>query len=679
MEAMQLYCKAVEQDNPQWWELLTFDLDMAGKRVLLATAKECALEYYEAIEAGSLVPPKSGEKTFGARGRRTANLTNLDDVDASIAALRAELAEREESEARGRGRGSDYLEQLRSERRVARAARRDKQGDAKPTEKKPDGSPAEKNTGGSPASEKDTERSPRQSAGSTANGRMEGDEAPSPKPAPPPPPPADGGESFSLTDLRSRIDALADLRTGGTGIVSPKVSSGGGGDTTVVTVADNADPSYAGMLHKLRFVMNENAGGGSEPGAEDTAAAAAAAAGLNAPAASPLDEVTAMLTWTAPVVHGPRPVPRYQHCAWRDGVNLWVTHGSMNGRKLTGDPRVLDLTTLTWSSREASEERGDDEDVSEGSAAISGAATVIAHNGAVYVFGGEERQAAVKNQSAALFSVMPVRCLDLTEDPGPDSAASMEWMNVSAAVPDEPYEGEDGDAAASAGPCPRAHHTATAIGGEIFIFGGMTPGTGAEAEAYLGDLWAYDVEEEEWRLAEHTVPSGDGDDGMDGLAVAKPPTPRAGHTATSVANRFLLVWGGGAGHVLADRDLHVYDTVTRRWVKPMVTGLPPKARSDHAGCVIGTHWYVAGGGDTREARPETCRLETKDAAAGLYHWSVVNPGTDSQAEAVGKEGLSLVGFRGRSGDFLVAFGGSDGKCRDALYVMRLSNSEVTDS
>ena len=29
-----------------------------------------------------------------------------------------------------------------------------------------------------------------------------------------------------------------------------------------------------------------------------------------------------------------------------------------------------------------------------------------------------------------------------------------------------------------------------------------------------------------------------------------------------------------------------------------------------------------------------------------------------------------------TGDFLVAFGGSDGKCRDAVYAMRLSNSET---
>jgi hypothetical protein len=42
-----------------------------------------------------------------------------------------------------------------------------------------------------------------------------------------------------------------------------------------------------------------------------------------------------------------------------------------------------------------------------------------------------------------------------------------------------------------------------------------------------------------------------------------------------------------------------------------VTGQPPKARSGHAGCRLGTHWFVAGGGDNAAARPETYRLETK--------------------------------------------------------------------
>jgi hypothetical protein len=62
--------------------------------------------------------------------------------------------------------------------------------------------------------------------------------------------------------------------------------------------------------------------------------------------------------------------------------------------------------------------------------------------------------------------------------------------------------------------------------------------------------------------------------------------------------------------------------------------------------------------------------------AGLFHWSVVNPGEGKQSVAVGTEGLSLVPYRGLTGDFLVAFGGSDGKCRNEVYAMRVSNVET---
>jgi hypothetical protein len=168
---------------------------------------------------------------------------------------------------------------------------------------------------------------------------------------------------------------------------------------------------------------------------------------------------------------------------------MWVTHGSMNGRKLSGDPRVLDLTTMTWTTRVATEAAADaegadtEEEEEEGgrapAAAISGAAAAVAHNGAAYVFGGAERSAAASGawvkatEATTLFPVISVRCLDLAVDPGPkeeeeeeeggkeEEAAAMEWMDASAAVPDEPYEGEDGDTEAEAGPCPRMHHTAT--------------------------------------------------------------------------------------------------------------------------------------------------------------------------------------------------------------------------
>ena len=42
-------------------------------------------------------------------------------------------------------------------------------------------------------------------------------------------------------------------------------------------------------------------------------------------------------------------------------------------------------------------------------------------------------------------------------------------------------------------------------------------------------------------------------------------------------------------------QLHVFDTWAQWWIEPSTTGKPPAPRSGHAGCVIGKHWYIAGG------------------------------------------------------------------------------------
>ena len=161
------------------------------------------------------------------------------------------------------------------------------------------------------------------------------------------------------------------------------------------------------------------------------------------------------------------------------------------------------------------------------------------------------------------------------------------------------------------------------------------------------------------------------------------PSPRSGHVAGAADDRFLLIFGGdespsdtggSSGGRLADTQTHVFDTWAQRWVRVAVTGKPPAPRAGHAACALGGGWYVSGGGDHREARPETYRLDVRDAAEGRYHWQVVNTGVgDGQASAAGREGASLVPFRGATGEFLVAFGGSDGTCRGDVRVMRVSD------
>ena len=61
---------------------------------------------------------------------------------------------------------------------------------------------------------------------------------------------------------------------------------------------------------------------------------------------SVLDSQTVMHAWTAVSTTGDEPVPRCGHCAWTKGAReMWVTHGNVNGRKLAGGPKVLDLAT----------------------------------------------------------------------------------------------------------------------------------------------------------------------------------------------------------------------------------------------------------------------------------------------------------------------------------------------
>ena len=650
-EAMTLYCRTVEEDNPNWWQLLTATMSAREKREIIETAAECAREYRAFVRAGVLIGPSSAAAPPYLQTDSSAENENEDSAGAS-AALKAF----------GLGGLSDVIDFLSSSRPVKPWSR--------------------------------------------------------------------GHRSINHP---SRLPP------------------------------DRSDVvSVSAMKARLKSAQNAPA----------EAAVAALASGA---VASALDAVAPMLTWRAVATRGAPPAPRYHHCAWvvdspkSAAPQMWVAHGSLNGKKLPGTPAVLCLRALEWTTREAREENGD------APAAVSGAAALVAPNDAAYVFGGaartrarglgglfgcaddddDERQKISRRGARA----MPVRVLDLTEDPGPPDERvdgnkrgvggntrggakkrAMAWIdavaedlpsvgddvqtlkNVDVVVDDEMMATPDGspprrsapdlgsETAApadrartrspetfsrgnAAGPRARTHHSATLVGGEVYVFGGCACAAGDErgGEA-LGDLWAFNGAEGTWRLV-----TGAGDPGgVVGGASAKTkplpaaetawhgaPSPRSGHVAGAADDRFLLIFGGdespsdtggSSGGRLADTQTHVFDTWAQRWVRVAVTGKPPAPRAGHAACALGGGWYVSGGGDHREARPETYRLDVRDAAEGRYHWQVVNTGVgDGQASAAGREGASLVPFRGATGEFLVAFGGSDGTCRGDVRVMRVSD------
>jgi acyl-CoA-binding protein len=645
LEAMMLYCRTVEEDNPNWWHLLTATISAREKREIIDTAAECAREYRKFVQAGVLIGPSDAAAPPYLQTEPPSTRAENEDWASASRALAAI----------GLSGLSDVIDYLSSSRPVKPWSRGDRSINH-------------------------------------------------PSKLPP-----DRGDVVSVSAMKARLKS-----------------------------------------------------------AQNAPAEAAVAALASGAVSSELDAIAPMLTWRVVATRGTPPAPRYHHCAWvvdspkvkntkakSAAPQMWVTHGSLNGKKLPGTPAVLCLRALEWTMREAREEGGD------APAAVSGAAALLAPNDAAYVFGGAARTRARgvggffgraddddDENSRREHRAMCVRVLDLTEDPGPpDDRGSkepreprgkkrrpMEWIDavaedasptrvevgevVEVIVDDEMLATPEGSPAnakvggsavvsadrkallssrsplssrtENAGPCARVHHSATLVGGEVYVFGGSRVAGDGQSGAALGDLWAFNGAEGTWRLV-----TGAGDPGgVVGGAGAKAktlpvadtkwhgaPSPRSGHVAGAADDRFLLIFGGdesgspgGSSSRLADTQTHVFDTWAQRWVQAKVTGKPPAPRAGHAACALGGAWYVSGGGDHREARPETFRLDTRNAAEGRYHWQVVNTGVgDGQALAAGREGMSLVPFRGTTGEFLVAFGGSDGTCRGDVRVMRVSD------
>eukprot|EP00698_Gefionella_okellyi_P011549 TRINITY_DN304_c0_g1_i1.p1 TRINITY_DN304_c0_g1~~TRINITY_DN304_c0_g1_i1.p1 ORF type:complete len:493 (+),score=148.34 TRINITY_DN304_c0_g1_i1:636-2114(+) len=139
-------------------------------------------------------------------------------------------------------------------------------------------------------------------------------------------------------------------------------------------------------------------------------------------------------------------------------------------------------------------------------------------------------------------------------------------------------------------PPARAGHSATMIGGKMYIFGG---GLG---QSVFNDLWIYDPDTQQWQCPT-----------VSGTA----PTPRAGHSAVCVGETNLLVFGGGdISHV--DNQLFVFDTEMLEWRQPTVRGIAPQPRAGHSAVCSGNYVFILGGGDMRSIFRDLTVLDTQE-------------------------------------------------------------------
>lgn len=130
-------------------------------------------------------------------------------------------------------------------------------------------------------------------------------------------------------------------------------------------------------------------------------------------------------------------------------------------------------------------------------------------------------------------------------------------------------------------PVPMNHPNVVAVGGRLFVLGGLSGGASWQA---LGDSFVYNPVTDRW-TALPPMPSGI-ERGSAAMGVHGTRVYLAGGMRT------LIPGPGGLQDTVA--DVHSYDVLTRRW-----TTLPslPEARDHVGGAFVGGTFYVVGGRD----------------------------------------------------------------------------------
>ncbi|CAL9079019.1 unnamed protein product [Musa textilis] len=315
--------------------------------------------------------------------------------------------------------------------------------------------------------------------------------------------------------------------------------------------------------------------------------------------------------WVAPSVSGQRPKPRYAHGAAVVQEKMYIFGGNHNGRYLS-DLQVLDLKSLTWSRIEAKALAGSLDSSTTGSVAPSAGHSLIPWGNKILSIGGHTKD---PSETITVKEFDPQTCL---------------WSNL------KTY---------GKPPISRGGQSVTLVGNTLVIFGGEDA-----KRSLLNDLHILDLETMTW-------------DDID--AIGTPPAPRSDHAAACHADRYLLIFGGGS-HATCFNDLHVLDLQTMEWSRPKQQGATPGPRAGHAGVTVGENWFIAGGGNNMNGISETLVLNMATLV-----WSVV--ATVQGRVPLASEGLSLVTSTYKGEDFLMSFGGYNGRYSNEVYVLKPSH------
>ena len=395
------------------------------------------------------------------------------------------------------------------------------------------------------------------------------------------------------------------------------------------------------------------------------------------------------------------PQKRFGHIAHKVGEELIISHGNKDGRLLS-DCWALDLMELRWKRKE----------LKWPGSPCADAASIATADGEIYLFRGigtksDEDALLVttntnsdsnnSNNSTNIFEkkmMMTVSKLDLSDIGG--KLNELKWQHVAAV----------GSGGSSDLPCARTGHTATLFETDdvVYVFGGMSVGDAKKnvKSVPLNDLWEFSLITKTWRqiLTTTTTTKTEGEESekssrSKSYVPCAPPTARGSHVAGR-CGRFLLVFGGAAGNVLSDTDVHCFDTRAYQWIKvaseisddddKKLIKIAPRAGHCATMSEDGTKMFICGGGDNQSALLETLSLDCSElfsefsekkkkktkkndddhddnnnninssSSPPKLSWSLLV----ESSSLTGKEGMTLTTIPCQSGEYLLAFGGLTG-------------------
>ncbi|KAH3761133.1 galactose oxidase [Pelomyxa schiedti] len=249
------------------------------------------------------------------------------------------------------------------------------------------------------------------------------------------------------------------------------------------------------------------------------------------------------MAWTRPSCSGVGPGPRCGHTINVCGGMLWMFAG-FNGSQLLNEVTTLRLATMRWDTPEIT-----------GNAPVPRSGHTTTTVGQIlYVFGG----------GAGSSFLNDVHLLDV---------GSLTWTQAYVA---------------GTSPAARSRHTTVLAGKSLIVFGG-----GDDSRLY-NDTYVLDIDTMAW-----SRPAVSG----------SPPTPRWGHTAALVGDKMLIFGGHDGGKML--NDLYELDTVTLSWSQvAKIDGDEPSPRAGHTMSTLDSKLVLFGGSDGGKTLNDVYFLDT---------------------------------------------------------------------